>query len=107
TVFNTIEEGIIVTDESGRINYMNQATTELLGIPATTGIGSHVSKYLPDVDWQKITGADRDEWQKMLSRELEVFYPRQRLLHFYVVPLDGKAEQAQGLIIILRDITET
>lgn len=106
TVFNTIEEGIIVTDERGRISYLNRATTELLGIPQTTGVGSHVSKYLPDLDWEKISSADREEWKKVLSRELEVFYPRQRLIHFYVVPLDGKAEQAQGLIIILRDMTE-
>jgi PAS domain S-box-containing protein len=107
TVFNNIEEGIIVTDEHGRISYLNRATTDLLGIPQATGIGSHVSKYLPDVDWQKISSADREEWRKVLSRELEVFYPRQRLIHFYVVPLDGKSEQAQGLIIILRDMTET
>ena len=107
TVFNTIEEGIIVTDESGRISYLNRATTELVGIPPTTGVGSHVSKYLPELDWEKISIADREEWRKVLSRELEVFYPKQRLIHFYVMPLDDGGEQARGLIIILRDITET
>ncbi|MSR65071.1 MAG: PAS domain S-box protein [Verrucomicrobiae bacterium] len=107
TVFNTIEEGIIVTDAAGKISYLNRATTELLGIPATTGVGSHVSKYLPEMDWKKISSADREEWRKVLSRELEVFYPKQRLIHFYVMPLDDEGEQAGGLIIILRDITET
>src|SRR5689334_13461425 len=76
TVFNTIEEGIIVTDESGRISYLNRATTELVGIPPTTGVGTHVSKYLPELDWEKISLADREEWRKVLSRELEVFYPK-------------------------------
>src|ERR1051325_10300263 len=106
TIFNTIAEGILVTDAGGKISYMNRTATELLGIPQATGIGSHVSKYLPDLDWQKISRADRDEWHKMLSRELEVFYPRQRLIHFYVAPLDGESEQPQGLVIILRDMTE-
>jgi two-component system, sporulation sensor kinase E len=107
TIFNTIEEGVIVTDAHGKISYLNRATTELIGIPQATGVGSHVSKYLPGLDWEKISGADREEWRKMLRRELEVFYPKERLIHFYVMPLDGQSDQPQGLIIILRDMTET
>lgn len=106
TVFNTIEEGIIVTDPRGKISYLNRAATELLGVPQATGIGSHVSKCLPDLDWEKISSADREEWRKVMSRELEVFYPRKRTIQFYVAPLVTEGEQPQGLIIILRDVTE-
>lgn len=107
TVFNAIEEGVIVLDADGKISYMNRATTELLGIPQAGGVGLHVSKYLPDLNWEKISSADHEEWRKVLSRELEVFYPKQRLIHFYVVPLTTDSKDNKGLIIILRDITET
>jgi len=106
TIFNAIEEGLIVTDARGRISYVNRAATELLGIPQASAVGAQVSKYLPDLNWEKISGADREEWKKMLSRELELFYPRRRLVHFYVMPLDGESEHPEGLVIILRDMTE-
>src|SRR3712207_4791283 len=32
TVFNAIQEGIIVTDESGRITYINEAACHLFGL---------------------------------------------------------------------------
>ena len=32
TLLNTIEDGVLVTDEQGRILYFNNAVTELLGL---------------------------------------------------------------------------
>ena len=32
TLFNTIEDGVLVVDETGRILYFNQAVTLLLGL---------------------------------------------------------------------------
>ena len=34
TLFNTIEDGVLVVDEEGRILYFNQAVTRLLGLQA-------------------------------------------------------------------------
>ncbi len=34
TLFNTIEDGVLVVDEQGRIIYFNQAVTRLLGLQA-------------------------------------------------------------------------
>jgi PAS domain-containing protein len=87
TLFNTIQEGIIVIDAEGRISYLNAAASQLLGIDPNHGIGEPVSRHLRDLDWQKIWSADKNEWRKVMSHELEVFYPRPRLLSFYIVPL--------------------
>jgi two-component system, sporulation sensor kinase E len=44
----------------------------------------------------------------VMTHELEVFYPRQRFLNFYFVPLvDEERSLVTGLAIILRDVTET
>jgi PAS domain S-box-containing protein len=107
TLFNTIQEGIIVTDSEGRISYLNAAASELLGIPAEQGVGEPVSKYLHDLDWEKIWSADKDEWRKVMTHELEVNYPRQRFLNFYIVPLvDDQHGLVTGMAVILRDVTE-
>jgi signal transduction histidine kinase len=43
-----------------------------------------------------------------MTHELEVFYPRHRLLSFYIVPLvDEEKSVVTGMAVILRDVTET
>ena len=108
TLFNTIQEGIIVTDAEGRITYLNAAAGQLLGIDPERAVGEPLSNYLRDIDWQKIWSADKDEWRKVFSQELEVFYPQQRFLSFYIVPVaEEQNSVVTGMAIILRDVTES
>jgi len=107
TLFNTIQEGIIVTDAEGRINYINAAACDLLGLDPERATGEPLSRFLRDLDWQKIWSADKDEWRKVMTHELEVFYPRERFLSFYIVPLvDEENSVVTGMAVILRDVTE-
>ena len=108
TLFNTIQEGIIVTDADGRITYLNAAAGQLLGINPERAVGEPLSNYLRDLDWQKIWSADKEEWRKVFTHELEVFYPQQRFISFYIVPVaDEQNSVVTGMAIILRDVTET
>jgi two-component system, sporulation sensor kinase E len=108
TLFNTIQEGIIVTDAEGRITYLNAAAGQLLGIDPERGIGEPLSRHLRELDWQKLWSADKGEWRKVSTHELEVLYPRPRLLSFYIVPVvDEENSVVSGMAIILRDITES
>jgi len=108
TLFNTIQEGVIVTDAEGRATYLNAAAGQLLGIDPERAVGEPLSNYLRDIDWQKIWSADKDEWRKVFSHELEVFYPQQRFLSFYIVPVaDEQNSVVTGMAIILRDVTES
>jgi PAS domain S-box-containing protein len=107
TLFNTLQEGIIVTDPAGHIRYINAAAAQLLGADPERAEGEPVSRFLPDLDWQKIWSADKSEWRKVVNHEFEVFAPRPRAVSFYIVPLvDEEQGQATGLAIILRDVTE-
>src|SRR5205823_1621732 len=55
TLFNTIEDGVLVVDEKGRILYFNQSVTNLLGLQPNSAEGQPVKDYLPDLDWAKLT----------------------------------------------------
>lgn len=105
TLFNTIEDGVLVVDETGRVIYFNQAVTRLIGLPP----GEEelpITKILPEVDWQKISRTDRTGGAKVTRHEFEVFYPRPRFLRLYAAPLDGEATGSSGVALILHDATE-
>src|ERR1019366_6998625 len=57
TLFQTIEDGVLVTDEQGRVIYFNQAVTRLIGLPPDAE-ETHIADILPEVDWEKILRLD-------------------------------------------------
>jgi len=105
TLFNTIEDGVLVVDEQGRIIYFNQAVTRLLGLQPTVE-GQQIGDVLPEVDWEKISRLDAGGGSQVVRHEFEVHYPRPRFLRLYAAPLDGEAEGSSGLALILHDATE-
>jgi two-component system, sporulation sensor kinase E len=106
TLFNTIEDGVLVTDEQGRILYFNQAVTNLIGLPPQQAEGQNVARYLPQLDWQELVSLDESGGARILRQEFEVTYPRPRFLRLYAAPLDGEATGSSGVALILHDATE-
>src|SRR2546426_9089829 len=106
TLFNTIEDGVLVVDEQGRIVYFNLAVTNLLGLKAQDAEGQPVRRYLPDLNWKELSARDRSGGQQILRHEFEVNYPRHRFLRLYAAPLDGEAKGSSGMAMILHDATE-
>jgi len=117
TVFNSIQEGIIVTDSSGRISYLNNAACQLFGLAANDSIGKRLDERVRGLDWKSLSQSET-----AVSRDMEIFYPANRFLNFYIVPLIIEREAASshensdnngisghqvGHAIILRDITES
>ena len=82
TVFNAIQEGIIVTDSKGRITYLNDAACALFGLAAGEAIGKRLNERIRGLDWQALTQSGGP-----VSHDIEVFYPQNRFINFYVVPL--------------------
>src|SRR5216117_2930796 len=106
TLFNTIEDGVLVVDEQGRIVYFNLAVTNLLGLKAQDAEGQPVRRYLPDLNWKELSARDRAGGQQIVRHEFEVNYPRHRFLRLYAAPLDGEATGSSGMALILHDATE-
>jgi PAS domain S-box-containing protein len=105
TLFNTIEDGVLVVDEQGRIIYFNQAVTRLIGLQPSVE-GQHITTWLPEVDWEKISKTDVAGGERVARHEFEVHYPRPRFLRLYAAPLDGEAAGSSGMALILHDATE-
>ncbi len=123
TVFNAIQEGIIVTDAKGRITYLNDAACGLFGLEAGEAIGKRLDERIGGLDWKSLTQSGGP-----VSHDVEIFYPQNRFINFYVVPLlieereavAGMADSRRsrstpaatvpeevGHVMILRDITES
>jgi two-component system, sporulation sensor kinase E len=122
TVFNAIHEGIIVTDSMGRVSYLNDAACKLFGLEAAGAIGKRLDERVRGLDWESLTRSGGP-----LSRDMEIFYPENRFINFYIVPLMIESRDSVGAIgdsarlalaistsgqqvghvMILRDITES
>jgi two-component system, sporulation sensor kinase E len=101
TLFNTIEDGVLVVDEQGRIIYFNQAVTRIIGLQPNVE-GQRISELLPEVDWGKISKTSNDGGERVMRHEFEVHYPRPRFLRLFAAPL----EDSSGVALILHDATE-
>src|SRR3954451_20571465 len=58
TLFNTIEDGVLVVDETAPIIYLNQAVSLLLGLPPDQIDGEPLNRFLPELDWEKFAAID-------------------------------------------------
>ena len=105
TLFNTIEDGVLVVDETGRVIYFNQAVSRLIGLPPDAE-DLHIADILPELDWETISKADHAGGKRVVRHEFEVHYPRPRFLRLYAAPLDGEAAGSSGVALILHDATE-
>src|SRR5664279_5675468 len=105
TLFNTIEDGVLVVDEAGRILYYNQAVTRFLGLQPDVE-GQPITNFIPELEWEKIRRFDASGGQGVVRHEFEVHYPRPRFLRLYTAPLDGEAAGSVGVDLILHDATE-
>jgi len=105
TLFNTIEDGVLVVDEEGKILYFNQAVTRLIGLQAGAE-GEPIGRFVPELDWKEVLRMDHAGGQHVVRHEFEVHYPRARFLRLYAAPLDGQATGSLGVALILHDATE-
>jgi PAS domain S-box-containing protein len=109
-IFDALQEGVIVTDVQGKIQFFNAAAGHLFGVEPEETRGKPIDDFLRGLSWTSLRSS-----QGTVSRDIELFYPRHRFLNFYVAPLHldkavpESAAVMQDLVafaVILRDITE-
>ncbi len=99
-VFEALQEGVILLDHEGRVTYVNRAACILFGLEKEKVVGQKLTEGLQGFDWDELvkTGG-------AVSRDMEVFYPENRYLNFYVTAIDEREEL--GFAMLIRDITLT
>jgi two-component system, sporulation sensor kinase E len=71
TVFNAIQEGVIVTDSKGRFTYLNDAACGLFGLEAGEVIGKRLDERIRGLDWESLTqssGPVSTTWKFFIRR---------------------------------------
>jgi two-component system, sporulation sensor kinase E len=101
TLFDSLQEAIVVLDAEGRIDYTNRAARSLLPLPAEIPAGALISKYLRDLDWPLLLASGQSS-----RRSLEIHYPESRSLEFYLLPMQEKAGSSNAFVALFRDVTK-
>lgn len=100
SVFNTLQEGVLVIDAAGLIEYANEAAARLIGLKEPAA-GESLWRLVPGLHDSLATAAVA---APLVTREFELAYPSPRLVRLYMVPFaDGEHGKRQA--IILSDIT--
>ena len=110
TVFNTIQDGILVIDSEGVVQYANEAAFSLIGIKEEDIGSTRLWKMVPDlarsIDLDKTHVVAQAS--PVLSREVELTYPEHRFVRLYMVPIDAQVghNDSGGMVVVLSDVTE-
>lgn len=108
TVFNTIQEGVLVVDENGIVEYANAPACSLIGLKATEVGSALLWKIVPDVARSlNFTPDGPAQVLPAAAREFEITYPERRFVRLYLVPLENVDEGVSTrFAMILSDISE-
>ena len=105
-VFEALREGVLILDPDGAVTFVNRAACGFFGLDQEQAAGRQLSTLVRGLDWQSLIRPGR----QAVSRDLEVFYPENRFLNFYLAPIaevvDEREEQL-GYVMLVRDITES
>lgn len=106
-VFNILQEGVLVIDADGVIDYANSAAHRLIGLTADDLSGKILWRLVPGLRPSLESSlADDAPALPVVTREIELTYPEVRTVRLYMVPFSGEAHGAERrFAIILTDIT--
>ena len=98
-VFNTLQDGVLVINDEGEIEYANDAAGRLIGLKDGA----------PAVLWRLVPGLraslEGASPAPVVTREFELSYPQPRTVRLYMVPFTDGDKSARRQAVILTDIT--
>ncbi len=107
TVFNTLQEGVLVITADGEIDYANAAAARLIGFKDEAGAEKTLWRLVPGLraSLEGETAGAHPAGQPVVTREFELTYPAPRVVRLYMVPFSEGEGGAPRFAIILSDIT--
>lgn len=104
-VFQALQEGVLLLDAHGVIGFLNHAACRFFGLDPEKAIGAPLSSQIRGLDWHSLARPGRST-----SRDLEVFYPENRFLNFYLAHIEDSENPdhpTHGYVMLVRDLTRT
>lgn len=98
--FQALQEGVILLDPEGSVTYVNRAACQLFGFAQEQVVGQKLTQGMRGLDWSELLKPGT-----VVSRDMEVFYPENRFLNFYITSIDD--DKPLGFVMLIRDVTET
>jgi PAS domain S-box-containing protein len=107
TVFNTLQEGVLVITADGEIDYANDAAARLIGFKAGPDTEKTLWRLVPGLraSLEDAAGGGKPAGGPVVTREFELTYPAPRVVRLYMVPFSEGEGGAPRSAIILSDIT--
>lgn len=108
-LFETIDEGILVIDDAGTVEYANRAGMSMIGLRSSETGTAVLWKLAPDLS-RSLNFLREDGLAPNIARDVEIFYPEHRWLRLQIsrISLQGTADLVPAparFVVILRDIT--
>lgn len=98
-VFEALREGVILIGTDGRVTFLNAAASRFFGLDVELSVGKKLGDLIRGMDWPSLM-----DQGAVVSRDMEVFYPERRYLHFYLAPI-ADLETPSGFVMIINDLT--
>jgi PAS domain S-box-containing protein len=99
-IFSTLQDGVLVADADGRIEYANAAARRLIGLGEQELAGETLRRLVPGLRLPAGDGA------AAATHEFELTYPEPRTVRLHLLPFaTGEGGAARRFAIVLADIT--
>ena len=103
-IFHALQEGILVLEADGTVEYANGSALRLLGLGESEIAGQILWRLVPGL--RLTVETLRAEATEVLTREFELSYPEPRSIRLYLVPFPGEEPGGERrYAAILTDIT--
>ncbi len=94
-VLQALREGVLLMDREGQVFFINEAACRMFGLNDESCLNRPLHDLIPGLDGAALAAA-----QTVISRDMEIFYPERRYLHFYFMPLSPDESQSDYAMII-------
>lgn len=106
-IFNTLQEGVLVINANGVIEYANHSAHRIIGLREDELGGAVLWRLVPGLRPSLDAALDDSELTlPVVAREIELTYPEIRAVRLYMVPFQNEGSgAARRFAVILTDIT--
>ncbi|MCK9555985.1 ATP-binding protein [bacterium] len=103
SVFNNLNEGIVVISSKGAIAFLNSKAKSILGIFSEEYKGRRLQDVIKDASFLSSIPLNVKTSYSIIDKEITVDHPRKSLININVIPFDDN--NLSGMVVVLKDIT--